>query len=93
MNKDKFDRYAELKRIVTEAERELGELKGTIIEMMGDNDEVQTDSGTFIIQKRRTWTYPVELQKQAEKLKADQQEAQRLGNATYVEQPVLIFHQ
>jgi len=93
MNKELLEKYAHLKQVVAEAEVELDELKPQIVEMMGDNEEVQTDFGKFLLNKRRSWTYPEPLVEREKQLKVDQKLAQQLGTASYEEQKVLVYKQ
>ena len=91
MNKELLAKYAELKQIVTEAEAQLDELKPQVIEMMGDNDAIETDFGTFSLSKRRTWTYSPAITEREKQLKVDKKLEEQLGTAQYVENPILIY--
>jgi len=91
MDKIKLERYAELKKIVKEAEEEMDPLKGEILEMMGDNEEVDTDFGKFVVSHRRTWTYPEEIKNREDQLKRDKKSCEQLGTADYVENSTLMF--
>jgi regulator of replication initiation timing len=93
MNKEILSRYAALKRDIAQAETELDELKPQVIEMMGDNDAIETDFGTFSISKRRTWTYTPALTEKEKQLKVDKKLEEQLGTATYTEAPVLMYRQ
>lgn len=91
MNKELLQKYATLKQVIAEAETELDTLKPQVIEMIGDNDGLETEWGMFNITKRRVWEYPTPLVEREKQLKIDQKLSQQLGTAKYTEQPTLVY--
>lgn len=86
-----FNDYATLKEAEKEIQAKLDELKPKIIELMGENEEINTDFGSFVIGKRRRWTYPENINQLGERYKEAKIEAERTGEAQYEENPYLIF--
>lgn len=86
-----FEQYAELKRVEKEVAAKIKELQPSIIEAMGENEEVETNFGMFVIGKRRAWKYPAEVEVKEQELKEAKKECEQLGTATYEENPYLIF--
>ena len=91
MDKTKLERYAELKRIVKQAEEEMDPMKEEILTMMGDHEEVETDFGKFVVTHRRTYTYPEEIKQREDDLKKAKKTCEQLGTAEYVEKSILMF--
>jgi len=91
MNKTRLERYAEIKNDIKRLEEEAKEIAPQILEEMGDVEEVSTDFGTFIVAKRRQYTYPETLVKAQEELDAAKEQAVQTGEAVYTEKPYLIF--
>lgn len=91
--KDKFQKYAEIKTAISKLEEELEKLLPDIIGVMQDQgaEEYEMELGKFIMNKRRTWSYPEEIKHQEESLKACKRDAERTGEATYEEKPILKF--
>lgn len=85
MNKQLFSNYAAKKIQMKALEEELELMKPEILKEMGDNEEVEIEGGVFTITKKRNWTYPEEIKKQDEALKAKKKEAEQLGTAEYTE--------
>lgn len=82
MTKEKFKRYAELKVQEKQIKAEIDILSPEILEEMGDNDQVETEQGVFTKGSRRSWTYPEEIEKEAEALKEKKKVAEQTGTAT-----------
>jgi len=92
MNRELFEKYAELKRAEADLVSQINELKPQIMTEMGDNEEVEVDGvGKFVVGKRRVWTYPESIQQAENDLKTVKKEAERLGDATCQENPYVIF--
>lgn len=93
MNKQNLEKYAELKNSIKVLEESIDELQPLIMaEMEAEKaDEVDTDFGKFLVGKRRTYTYPAEIESEIEKIKELKKEAEAKGTANYVEKPYLIF--
>ena len=92
MSKTLFLQYATLKNQIKILEREMTQLQPAVMEAMEGNDEVEVkEIGTFIIGHRRAWVYPEPLERAKANLKEAEKNAQRLGEATYTENPYLLF--
>jgi hypothetical protein len=92
MNKELLERYANLKNLIRDAEAQIKEIQPEVLEIMGDNEELSTDFGTFTIGHRRTYKYPESIVEAEEKLKAAKKEVEQTGiGCSYTENPYLIF--
>jgi ParB-like chromosome segregation protein Spo0J len=91
MDKAKLYRYAELKKQIKVLEEEVGVLAPEVMEMMGDNKEVETDVGVFIKASKRKWSYPEQIVTAEKQLKDEKKQAEQLGDATYEENEYLLF--
>lgn len=85
MNKQIFAQYAAKKITIKALEEELDAMKPELIEAMADHDEVETAEGLFVKTSKRTWTYPADIQKEEDALKAKKKESEQTGTATYNE--------
>ena len=92
MDKELFNEYGRIKNQIKELEGQLEPMKEKILEQIGDReDPVDVDCGTFTISKRRTYTYPKEIESLEKRLKEEKKIAERTGAATYVEARILKF--
>lgn len=90
--KDILIEYAKMKESIKELEVKIKELQPQVFEIMGDNEELELqDIGTFVIGKRRQWSYPQVIKQAEEDLKTAKKEAERNGDAEYVENPYILF--
>lgn len=93
MNKEKLEQYAKLKqdeKILTEKIKQLSaEILSDMV--IAEADEVEIDSGKFIISTRRTWKYSQTIEKQENELKEMKKEEEAKGFAEYEEKSYLIF--
>jgi len=89
----KYERYAELKGIVAEAEKELKEINAVIVKELSefDIDEFPTEFGKFTISKRKKWVYPEEVLLLETRFKEAKIESEQIGTAGYVDQLELRF--
>lgn len=91
MDKQKLAQYAALKTQIKTLEKELDLLKEPVMEMLGDNDEIQTDFGTFTKVNKRKYSYPSEIAIMEDIVKEKKKEAEATGTATYTENPYILF--
>lgn len=92
MNKEILERYAQLKMEAKMIEEEIKDLQPQVVEIMGDNEELEVKGvGTFIRAIRRAWTYPEAIKNAEADLKVAKKEAEQTGDATAVENPYLLF--
>ena len=90
----KYERYAELKNIVAEADKEIKEINLEIVKELAefDIDEFPTDFGTFVMAKRKKWIYPDSVTLLETAFKEAKTEAEQIGTAEYVDQIELRFN-
>lgn len=88
-----LERYAHLKKIVKEAEKEIKEINPKIREQLLHTLEQkeETSFGKFYFVTMRNWIYPDSIVKKEEELTKLQEEAQQKGWATYTERHDLKF--
>lgn len=91
MNPTKFAQYAALKQEMKQLEAEMEKLQPEVIAEMGENQEVETEWGNFILGTRRKWTFPPAIEEARTQLKEQEKNSQQLGDATYTENSYLIF--
>lgn len=93
MNKQHLEKYAELKNQIKILEENIDELQPLILAEMETEqaDEIDTEFGRFLTGKRRTYTYPQEIESEIEKIKELKKEAEAKGTASYTEKSYLIF--
>lgn len=93
IDKEKLQRYAELKSLISKYEAEIDELNPLIKAEMeeSETDEINSDFGKFYFKKRRSWEYPESVVKLEEDYKKAKKESEQLGTATYVENNILTF--
>lgn len=93
MNTPLINEYITLKLEITEREARAESIKPQIIEEMQKEEADQLDhaSGTLLLQSRRTWTYPEDIQVVEQELKENKKKSEQIGEATYIEKPVLVF--
>lgn len=93
MNKQNFEKYAQLKEQEKEIAEEIKELKPLLVEDMleAKADKVESDYGTFSIVKRKHWTYSSDTQALDLKLKEIKKTEEADGTATYTEKENLMF--
>ena len=91
---ERIDQYIACKQQIAILEAQCDEIRPEIIAVMDlQHAEVMEcgDKGTFLLQKRRTWKYPKEVQDLEATVKEQKKEAEQTGTATYEEKPVLVF--
>lgn len=91
MNKAIFEQYAELKIAEKEIKEKIDALQPEVMAEMGENEEVETDMGKFIIGTRRSWNYPEAIKTAEADIKVAKKTAEQTGDATYTENPYLLF--
>ena len=89
----KLERYAELKTLIKEAEKELKPLNEWIANEMESSklDELNTNFGKFYFTTRSKCKYPEEIVTEEETLKAHKKEAEQKGYAERDEQKILTY--
>jgi hypothetical protein len=85
MNKELFQRYAEIKRLMKVLEEEASGIAPQLIEEMGDNQQVELGTALFSISKRKTWTYTEDVAQARESVKNMEAREKADGSATYEE--------
>lgn len=90
----KYERYAELKNLVAEAEIEIKEINKEILDELRELgvEEFPTDFGKFVLSKRKKWIYPEEVIRLEEEYKAKKKESEQIGTADYLEAVELRFN-
>lgn len=93
MNKENFDRYAELKIEAKKIDAELEELKDKIIADMRDAeaDKVDHQLGTFNRSVHTKYTFSDALEADRQRIKDREKDEKADGTAKVEESPKLIF--
>ncbi len=93
LNKEKFERYAEIKRQIKALESEADELSPELMRDMEAEgvDKVDAEVGTFTVSGKKKWTYSDALQNEEAALKEQKKDEQATGVATYEESKFLVF--
>lgn len=93
--KEKFLRYATLKRQAAQIDNELDTLKTELLPAMlevdGENTKIETDLGNFSVKVLKKWTFPEHILMEEEALKKEKEVAKQTGAATYEEEASLYF--
>lgn len=96
-DKQKLREYAALKSQIKQFEKEADKMKPevlAIIERLNPQEEdhkVSTDFGYFSSVPKRKYTYTIETQVLADKVKAEKKREEQDGTATYEIEPYLKF--
>ena len=93
MNKPLLTHYAELKIQASAIEEELKSLQPDVLnELAAVNDvPVDIERGSFLITRRKTWTYTGAVQALSDTLATTKAEEQATGDASYVEDRTVVF--
>lgn len=94
MNKDLLERYADIKDAIADFEKQAESLKPEILAMLQKEgaDEVNLkDRGNFVVVPKRKWKYPAPIVTMEEELKKAKTEAEAKGEATWEENPYVMF--
>lgn len=93
MDKKLLERYAQLKQVVKEAEKELKEMNPQIREQMAasNTDEAETSFGKFYFSVTPMWTYPADIVLKQQEVEKLEEEAKQKGTATYIDRRDLKF--
>lgn len=98
MTKDLLIRYGQLKQTISKAEEELELIKDQALKdfltLRGDDEHLalqELPGCTFILMKRKTWTYPDHVKVAEKMLKEEKTHAEQTGTATFVEKESLVF--
>ena len=88
-----YEEYAVLESQIAALEAKKDQLRPAILEKMIAEgvDKVETAVGKFSVTKRKTWTYPEEVNEIGEEFKAAKAKAESTGEATYEESESLRF--
>lgn len=96
MNKEQLIEYATLKKEIKEREARLDELQPSVLAAIQElqRDEVELNGyGTFVLAKRRAWTYTEATQALVKQTKDAQKREEQTGDAQYEEKPYIIYKQ
>lgn len=94
MNKERFEKLAELRIKQREIEAEIDEIYPEITASVVDLEDgtiIETAEGNFSVSHRRSWTYSDEVESIAESLKKQKKLEEQKGIATYTTKPSVIF--
>ncbi len=92
--KELLERYASIKERQKRDEEELESLSNEITLKITEQgaDKINADGiGTFTIAKRKLWKYSEQVEHTFDQLKSMKDEEQANGEATFIENPYLIF--
>jgi len=87
MTKEKFLRYAEIKRQLKELKSEADALAPELMSEMAaaGKDKVEFEGGAVTIGRKKTWKFPAEIEAMEADLDEKKKEAQADGSATFEE--------
>ncbi len=93
INKADLERYAYLKGVVKDADKEIKDISPRIKAAMeqGNVEELTSDFGKFSFSVVPVWTYPQDIVELQEKLDKMKEEAQQKGTATSIARKDLKF--
>jgi len=92
--KDLINKLAELRIKEKEIAAEIKAIVAEVTPTVSDLDsgaQLEVESGTFTIQKRRVWTYPAYVNMAEDVFKEAKEKAQATGDAEYTENTSLVF--
>ena len=93
MNKELFEKYAELKIQQKAIENEISELAPSILTSIAEAgaDKVELDSGSFVVETRKKWEFSDVVEGMRAKVKESEKEEMANGTATFDESKILKF--
>lgn len=88
-----YEEYAVLESQIAALEAKKDQLRPSILKKMIEDGMTKVDTavGKFSVTKRKTWTYPEEVNELGEEFKAAKAKAESTGEATYEESDSLRF--
>lgn len=94
IDKNDIERYAYLKGVMKDVEKEIKEIGPRLKEGMiaGNTEEIVSEFGKFSFTPFRVWSYPQEIIELEEKIERMKEEAQQRGSASYEERKDLKFY-
>lgn len=90
-NKEKLERYEQIKLSISDLEKELDELKPDVISLIPEGKNVETEYGVFSVQSRATWKFSADHTKKKEELKSIEEEEKAKGIAKATYNPILYY--
>jgi len=93
LNKERFQKYAELKCQVNAITEEMEDLKGDLLSEMkaASVDKVDHDLGTFTVSARKAWKFSEKVESMKESVKAAEADEKADGTASFEETPFVTF--
>jgi len=90
--KESFKRYEQLKQQIKEIESEIKMLQPLVMAYMSEDEKIETESGSFVLQSRSVWEYSPYTQELEQKVKTLQKEEQADGTAKETRgEPYIVY--
>jgi len=89
--KEALLRYEEAKLKIKEYEAVVEELKPTILQLVPDDTNVQTEKGYFFLQRKAKWKYTPQTEAIEKDLKERKKDEEAKGDATAEYSRILVY--